>query len=201
MIPWRTYLDFLLGGGEAAPPKIVPCEPYLYEFLWRGRAPGDATPAAWHVGIETRLDAGAGHVMPHVRTLSVAQAIAEGWDLKTIGEAIAAEALVEIEQARAAVIEQAREIEQLQDDVQAGNSAVQNAARENATLRAAFDDRRQAADQLAIERDEHRALIRDLVLAADQQTAIIKVLHERLAAAELNAGPGQVRRGRPHARR
>jgi hypothetical protein len=99
---------------------MKPSAPYLYEFVWRGRAPDEDTienPAAWHVAIETRLDAGGELVVPHVRTLNVAQAIEEGWPLAKISETINFETLAELEAARAENVHLADALEHANNQV------------------------------------------------------------------------------------
>jgi hypothetical protein len=97
---------------------MKPCAPYLYEFLWRGRPPGeddayDENPAAWHVQIEQRLALGKNEgAIPHVRTLNMTQAIAAGWDLKKISGTINAATLAELEVARATIDSLRRDFEE-----------------------------------------------------------------------------------------
>jgi hypothetical protein len=90
---------------------MQPCGPFLYEFLFRGRAPHELEPPAWHVGIQHRLKAGE-QVIAHTQILNMAQAIAAGWDLKAIAADINTQALAELELARLRVAELERDFEQ-----------------------------------------------------------------------------------------
>jgi alkylation response protein AidB-like acyl-CoA dehydrogenase len=107
---------------------MKPCKPYLYEFLYRGRAPDDDEQPAWHVAIETRLDAGHGNVVPHVRTLGIAQAAKEGWHLSKISEAINFATLAELELARARIVELEAELEAARATPPATSSSTTSAA-------------------------------------------------------------------------
>jgi len=158
---------------------MQPCGPYLYEFLYRGRAPGDETAPAWHVQIETRLDAGGDRVVPHVRTLNVAQATKEGWDLKKIGAAINTDALAELEQLREEVALLKGDLEELERVHQSVKNDRESLHMQNLKLREALTDRAAAADRATQERDQAHADIRRLAAVVDEQTAVVKQLQKK----------------------
>lgn len=79
---------------------MKPCKPYVYEFLFRGRPEGSSDAPAWHVAIESRVDTGLGHVAPHVVTLNMERAKAEGWTLPKIIADINADAMAEADRLR-----------------------------------------------------------------------------------------------------
>jgi len=65
-------------------------EPFLYEFLYRGRAPGAAEPPAWHVMLAQSVTPPGGGPAQVVASgaLSPAQAEAAGFPLPTLLAAI-----------------------------------------------------------------------------------------------------------------
>jgi len=85
---------------------------YVYEFLYRGRAPGDATPPAWHIALRSATTDDFGRtVLSEPLLLNMTQAAQQEWDLPAIISAINAETLAfaEAETARANAAEQALE--------------------------------------------------------------------------------------------
>ena len=175
---------------------MKPCDPYLYEFLYRGRAPGDDTPAGWHVQIETRVAVGGGHVVPHVRTLNIEQATKEGWDLKKIAGTINIDALDEIEQLRKRLVD----LELDKEDLTTSLDAAQADAKSYKAMVEHLQIVAQEIDlsNIALQHDRDQALreIQRLVAVVDEQTAVVKVLR----AKEPRPAPARRRSPtRPHA--
>lgn len=155
---------------------MKPCDPYLYEFLFRGRAPGDDTPAAWHVKIETRVEVGGGHVVPHERILNMQQAIDEGWDLKKIGAAINTDALSELEDVRSKVAVLEEENSDQLTEIQTLQAGVKIYDAQAEQLKAALADRTAAADGMAHNCDTLTAEVKRLMAVVDEQTRVVKSL-------------------------
>jgi hypothetical protein len=84
---------------------------YIEEFLFRGRAPGEAREPAWHVTLAEEVEIEGIGQRRFTRQLGVAAAAAAGWTLPDVIAAINAEALAEAEAGRAALaeLEQVRE--------------------------------------------------------------------------------------------
>jgi hypothetical protein len=75
---------------------------YVYEFFYRGRAPGSAEPPAWHLILASDAKDEFGRTPPPGLAMSMAQAKAAGWGLPEIVKAINADLLAEAEALRAA---------------------------------------------------------------------------------------------------
>lgn len=85
--------------------------PYIVEFLFRGRAPGDATPNAWHVILGVDDVDGFGQPRHTEQILNVADATAAGYDLAAIVSGINAAALADAEALRAQVAQLEAQLE------------------------------------------------------------------------------------------
>lgn len=93
---------------------LKPAKPYLYEFLWRGRH--DATPPAWHVSIEARVDNGHGKIIATEQIYNVEQAKKAGWDIEKIGKTINFATLAECDRLRAELAEQGAALQALEQE-------------------------------------------------------------------------------------
>lgn len=127
---------------------------FIYEFLYRGRAPGDAEPPAYHLILGTMKAPPFSDVeeLATSDTMNVEQAIAAGYPLTEILAEINADTLAHNDAQSTQISDLTGELEQANEDLQSRASEISARDSQIETLNASIaqlkDDAASAAEQI-----------------------------------------------------